>query len=79
MTASQFLDKFAGSDQPVWLLGEGLVYYKDKFKVDGIRFFDEKYWAPRAANVHSLGWQKAQTGQFADPLTLQPTYLRRPL
>ena len=78
-TASQFLDKFAGSDQHVWLLGEGLVYYKDKFKADGIRFFDEKYWAPRAANVHSLGWKKAQAGQFADPLTLQPTYLRTPV
>lgn len=78
MTAPQFLDKFAGSAQPVWLLGDGLVYYKDKFKADGIRFLDEKYWSPRAEKVHLLGWKKNLAGQFADALTLQPNYLRHP-
>ncbi|MBA7641266.1 hypothetical protein ES703_48942 [subsurface metagenome] len=78
MTASQFLDKFAGSDQPLWLLGDGLVYYKDKFKADGVRFLDEQYWSPQAKKVHLLGWKKALAGQFDDALTLQPNYLRRP-
>jgi len=78
MTAAQFLEKFAHREKPIWLLGEGLVYYRDKFKDDGIHFFDEKYWSPRAAKVHLLGWQKALVGQFADPLTLTPNYLRRP-
>jgi tRNA threonylcarbamoyladenosine biosynthesis protein TsaB len=78
MTAAQFLEQFARREKPVWLLGEGLVYYRDKFKADGIHFFDEKYWFPRAAKVHLLGWQKALIGQFADPLTLTPNYLRRP-
>jgi tRNA threonylcarbamoyladenosine biosynthesis protein TsaB len=86
MTAEQFLENFADNSKsrkgwlapPVWLLGEGLVFYKDKFKADGIRFLDEKYWYPRAENVYKLGWQKALAGQFADPLTLQPTYLRKP-
>lgn len=78
MTASQFLDKFAGSAQPVWLLGDGLVYYKDKFKADGIRFLDEKYWSPRAEKVHLLGYEMSLKGQFADALALQPNYLRHP-
>jgi tRNA A37 threonylcarbamoyladenosine modification protein TsaB len=78
MTAGQFIENCGGKSQPVWLLGEGLVYHKDKFKADGIRFLDEKYWNPRAEKVYKLGWQKALAGQFADPLTLQPTYLRRP-
>ena len=78
MTAAQFLEQFACRKKPIWLLGEGLVYYRDKFKADGIHFFDEKYWPPRAAKVHLLGWQKALTGQFADPLTLTPNYLRGP-
>ena len=78
MTAPQFLDKFASSAQPVWLLGDGLVYYKDKFKADGIRFLHEQYWSPRAEKVHLLGWKKALAGQFADALTLQPNYLRHP-
>jgi len=78
MTASQFLEKFAGQAEPVWLLGIGLVHHKDKFKADGIRFLDERYWSPRAEKVHLLGWKMAQAKQFADPLTLQPNYLSRP-
>ncbi len=78
MTAPQFLDQFACKQKPVWLLGDGLVYYKDKFKADGIRFLDEQYWSPRAAKVHLLGWKMSLKGQFADPLTLQPAYLRCP-
>ena len=78
MTAEQFLDKFARREKPVWLLGEGLVYYKDKFKAEGIRFLDEATWYPKAEKVHLLGWQKAQDEEFADPLALQPNYLRAP-
>jgi tRNA threonylcarbamoyladenosine biosynthesis protein TsaB len=78
MTAAQFVEEFARSDKPIWLLGDGLLYYKDRFSAEGIRFLDEKYWSPRARNVHLLGWQKALAGQFADPLTLQPAYLRKP-
>jgi tRNA threonylcarbamoyladenosine biosynthesis protein TsaB len=78
MTAGQFIENCGGKSRPVWLLGEGLVFYKDKFKADGIRFLDERYWNPRAEKVHLLGWEKALAGQFADPLILQPTYLRRP-
>lgn len=78
MTASQFLDRFAGKTKPVWLLGEGLVYYADKFKAEGVCFLDESCWTPRAEKVHMLGWKMACAGQFADPVTLQPKYLRKP-
>jgi len=78
MTSSQFLELLAKKEKPTWLLGEGLVYYKDAFKAETVRFLPEDYWSPRAANVHLLGYKKAAAGQFADPLTLQPTYLRRP-
>lgn len=79
MTASAFLKSFAGDTTPIWLLGVGLVYYKDKFEADGIRFLDKQYWSPKAEKVHSLGWKMAQQGRFADPLTLTPTYLRKPV
>lgn len=78
MTASQFLDKFARNAEPLWLLGEGLVYHTDAFKAENIHFFDKALWNPRAAKVHLLGWQLALKGKFADPLTLQPNYLLRP-
>ena len=78
MSTSQFLDRFAGNTEPIWLLGEGLVYHTDNFKAENIHFFDKDYWNPRAAKVHSLGWRLALKGKFADPLTLQPNYLLRP-
>jgi tRNA threonylcarbamoyladenosine biosynthesis protein TsaB len=78
MTAEQFIKKFTNTTPPIHLLGEGLLYYKDKFKAKGIEFLDETLWQPRAANVHKLGYQKAQAKDFANPLTLQPAYQRHP-
>jgi len=78
MTVPQFLTRFACKDKPIWLLGDGLLYYKDKFKADGVHFFDEKYWSPRAGKVHLLGRQMALKEQFTDALTLIPNYLRKP-
>jgi tRNA threonylcarbamoyladenosine biosynthesis protein TsaB len=78
MTTLQFLDKFACEAKPVWLLGDGLLYYKDKFQAGGVHFFDGKYWSPRAGKVHLLGRQMALKEQFADALTLTPNYLRKP-
>jgi len=78
MTAPQFLDQFTSDEKPIWLLGDGLLYYKDIFKADTVRFMDEKYWSPRASNVFLLGYEKALAGKFEDPLTLTPNYLLRP-
>jgi len=78
MRAEQFVEDFAGREEDIWLLGDGLVYYKDKFQAKGVRFFDEQFWSPRAAKVYLLGRQMATKGEFADPFTLVPSYLRRP-
>jgi tRNA threonylcarbamoyladenosine biosynthesis protein TsaB len=78
MAAEQFLEKFAGSDRPIALVGEGLVYYKSRFTSPNVRVLDEKFWNPSAANVHRLGWYKARVGDFTDPIRLTPNYLRQP-
>jgi len=78
MTTAEFLARFVNGQEPIWLLGDGLVYYKDSFRADGIRFFEQTYWSPHARNVHVLGWQMALSGQFAEPLMLTPNYLRKP-
>jgi tRNA threonylcarbamoyladenosine biosynthesis protein TsaB len=78
MTASQFLERFACKEEPIWLLGDGLLYYKDTFRADGVRFMDEQYWSPRAGKVHLLGRQMALKEKFADPVALTPNYLRTP-
>lgn len=79
ITASEFVKQFANPEKPIRLLGEGLVYYKEQFEADGICLLDQEYWNPRAANVHLLGFSKAQDGEFADPLSLQPIYMRQPV
>jgi tRNA threonylcarbamoyladenosine biosynthesis protein TsaB len=76
MTADEFLGRF--TDKPIALIGEGLVFYKNKFANPSVSILDEKYWNPSASNVYRLGLQKAQRGEFADPLTLTPNYIRGP-
>jgi tRNA threonylcarbamoyladenosine biosynthesis protein TsaB len=76
LTAEQFKEKF--DNEPVWLLGEGLLYYAKKFETDNIRILDKKYWSPRASNVFRIGSQMATEGKFADPVSLVPFYIRRP-
>ena len=78
MTAEEFLEKFTDSGKQIALIGEGLVFYKDKFAHKNVSVLDEKFWNPSAANIHRLGWQLANQGQFADPLTLTPNYIRGP-
>jgi len=78
MTPLEFVQRFADAAEPVHLLGEGLVYYTGLFEAAGIEFLDKRYWCPRAAKVHLLGYKMACEGQFADPQTLKPVYLRRP-
>lgn len=78
MTPSQFLNQFTLDKKAIWLLGDGLLYHKDKFQAETIRFMDEKYWSPRASKVLTLGWKKALAGNFENPLTLTPNYLLRP-
>jgi tRNA A37 threonylcarbamoyladenosine modification protein TsaB len=75
---TEFIRRFAGHQEPVWLLGEGLVYYRDAFKSHGVRFLDENYWPARAKNVYLLGRQMAKQKYYADPVSLTPYYMRIP-
>jgi len=78
MTVEQFHEYSCKQPTPVWLLGEGLFYYKERFRSNHTRFIAPEYWNPRACKVHFLGWQHARAGKFADPLRLVPEYLRLP-
>lgn len=78
MSPSHFLARFADKERPICLLGDGLLYYRDMFRADGVRFLKEECWSPRAGKVHLLGWQMALKEQFADPVTLTPNYVRTP-
>jgi len=76
ITPEQFKEKFGS--EPIWLLGEGLLYYANKFETQNIKILSDKYWSPKASNVYKLGTQLAQQGKFADPVALVPLYIRKP-
>lgn len=78
MTAEEFKSQFDNPEKPIWLLGEGLLYYADKFKSDNVKILDSSCWSPRAGNVFRVGAKMAAEGNFADPISLVPFYLRRP-
>jgi len=75
--ASDFVERFAGSDDPLWLLGEGLLYYRDKFAAEGIKVMDEQYWAGRASGIYRVGRKMAKSGNYISPKELSPLYLRK--
>jgi tRNA threonylcarbamoyladenosine biosynthesis protein TsaB len=79
VTSEQLLGWLAENGKNnVGLLGEGLVYYSGKFKSSLTCLMDESCWSATAAGLFRVGRQMAAAGLFVDPLSLMPTYLRRP-
>ncbi len=78
MNARQFREKTIKDGNPVWLLGDGLLYYRQEFQDENIKFLEEKYWSPRASSVYKIGREMAKNNKFNDPIALKPNYLYRP-
>ena len=77
MTPGEIVDQFATAG-PLGVLGDGLLFHRDRFPAERVVILPESCWSPRAANVHWLGTQKAARDLSADPLALTPFYLRGP-
>jgi len=68
------------SDKRVVFTGEGAFLYKDKIiEVMGEKaiFATSEKMVPTPANIASLGIKKAREGEFSEPVSLVPFYLRR--
>ena len=68
----------ADSPKPILLLGEGARYHQEALKAEGVEVGTESLWWPRAQAVCKIGWAMGRKGEFADPASLGPTYLRVP-
>jgi tRNA threonylcarbamoyladenosine biosynthesis protein TsaB len=67
------------SPRPVHLLGEGIPFHRKFVPGDPqIIVTAEELWRARASVVASLGMEMARRGEFADPMTLTPIYIRLP-
>ncbi len=79
ISAEALLDWLRQSKQKkIAFLGEGLVYYANKFESPISMILDEQYWAANAAGLFAAGTKMAEQGHFADAKTLIPFYVRRP-
>lgn len=79
LSARDILNWTSKQIKPAYLLGDGLVYHQNRFSSENIYILDQSLWSPHAKQVYYLGYKKAQRGEFADPLTLTPHYLREAL
>lgn len=63
--------------RPAVLLGDAIARFPDELKAEnGITHAPEEFWIPKAAVIAQLGLSQAKRGEFADPVTLEPLYLR---
>ncbi len=63
--------------RPVWVTGEGLPHHAVE-EADGVHVVPSERWASRAAAVGTIGFAFAESGIFADPMSLVPLYVRLP-
>lgn len=64
--------------RPLWLIGEGIDYHRDRLAGERVEVVDRAYWRPRASQVLKLGWSLAKSGGATTRDTLVPTYIRLP-
>ncbi|MFI4910432.1 MAG: tRNA (adenosine(37)-N6)-threonylcarbamoyltransferase complex dimerization subunit type 1 TsaB [Sedimentisphaeraceae bacterium JB056] len=74
-TAEQILEMI-GTTTKTLINGEALKYYQDKFAQENVEFADEERWGIKAENVYKSAYKKALKGQYDNPETLLPKYLR---
>lgn len=75
MDPSTFVSQSA---KPILLLGEGIKYHQDALKAESVQLGPESLWQPKAQAVCKIGWVMGRRGEFTDPASLGPIYLRVP-
>ncbi|HML74798.1 MAG TPA: tRNA (adenosine(37)-N6)-threonylcarbamoyltransferase complex dimerization subunit type 1 TsaB [Anaerohalosphaeraceae bacterium] len=78
ITPAAFLSDYCEGQPKMALLGEGLVYYHKHFEHPNTVILDKSCWPANAVSVWHVARPRAKQGQFDDPNTLVPLYIRRP-
>ncbi len=60
------------------VLGEGVVGHRSAVEASSVRVLPETLYPARCETVYRLGYARAARGQFADPRSLVPIYVRPP-
>jgi tRNA threonylcarbamoyladenosine biosynthesis protein TsaB len=72
------IEGFIGTiPRPAVLLGDALARFPEQFpEEEGITYAAERFWIPQVGVVAELGRRAALRGELADPVVLEPLYLR---
>lgn len=68
----------AGSERPLWVMGEGVPYHRAAIDDQGVEIVPEEFWPARAEHVYHVGGNMAAAGKYTDFRSLIPHYIRRP-
>lgn len=68
----------ATAPRPVWLVGEGVAYHTGAIDLSSMNVRLCSDTQPSARVVAALGWQMARRGDYVDPFSLAPIYVRGP-
>ena len=60
------------------VLGEGVAVHRSAVQASGVMVLPERLYPARVRTVYRLGYARAVRGQFADPRSLVPIYVRPP-
>ena len=72
--------RYVTHDDKFIFAGEGAVLYRDKIiEAMGEKaiFASPEKTVPSPANVAILGFKKAKAGEFSEPISLTPMYIRK--
>jgi len=64
--------------RPAWIVGDAAEAHAAALAGEGVRLAPREAWAVQPGVVGLLGEGLARRGQFAEPASLSPIYLRRP-
>jgi tRNA threonylcarbamoyladenosine biosynthesis protein TsaB len=70
----------SASPRPLHMLGEGINYHREALDPSDptVIVMPQESWTARASGVARVGAAMADRGDFADPFTLTPLYIRLP-
>lgn len=78
LSSREILQEYVNKDKPLYLAGEGLTRYRQLFEAEGVEILPAELWQPGAESVFHQAVEQSRNQPPADPLSLQPLYIRRP-
>lgn len=77
ISAEELVDTLSGLENPA-VVGEGLTFHSELFRLAGIQILPEEYWPARARSVLAIAYSKYLSGEFENPFEIIPYYISPP-